>query len=445
MKLKLIFIIALPFIIFPLFIENFRNYSYLNYLIQLVFFLCVLLFTKRKVRLIFSPAFFTVTYLYISFLFGDLLFKNDLYLDYRQYYYYKSWRFFNLSNVYINLCAYLSLLSYYASLKGIKPLNIVTNNILNTRKIRYGIVLLFICLLPFASYDILDGFIKTFLGILSIMLIYLFSPNKSRLRFLYYILIMASLAIANPDDKRDSIFLFFIIAFIELRKIQCLKIKTILLLIIGVSSVAVLILVMSIFRANLATNVKDAINEVPKYVSSEAALPIIADNFEVNYVYINTFTPIEFIEKDPTLLNYGMSYVKPLFLFISRDIFPEKPLATMVQYTNEFDYAASRAGYCLPINIASEAYWNFGFWGFIVTFIIYFILNRIYNRGYAINECGKKQNFNEFIYIYFLYITYFLIRGSGFDIYIYNIIVMFICVLFFRFFFSLLNFNSFKL
>lgn len=444
MKLKLTFIIALPFIIFPLFIEHFKDYSYLNYLIQLIFFSFVLLFTKRKVKLIFSPSFFTVAYLYISFIFGDLLFRNDLYLDYRQYYYYKSWNFFNIANVYINLCAYLSLISYYISLKGIRPLNIITSNVYSGRMSRYGLVLLFICVIPLASYDVLDGFVKTFIGILSLMLIYLFSYDKSRLRLLYYVLIITSLAIANPDDKRDSIFLFFIIAFIELRKIKYFKIKTILLLVFGVLSVAVLILVMSIFRANLATNAKDAISEIPKYISSEAAMPIIADNFEVNYVYINTFTPIEFIEKKPALLNYGISYVKPLLLFVNRDIFPDKPLATMVQYTNEYDLAASRAGYCLPINIASEAYWNFGFGGFVITFIIYLILNRIYNRGYAMMDSVKKTNFNEFIFLYFLYVTYFLIRGSGFDIYFYQIIVISLCIPFFWLFFVFFNCRCFK-
>ena len=140
-------------------------------------------------------------------------------------------------------------------------------------------------------------------------------------RFILYIGVIAIFAIFRFDNKREAIFLFFPIVLLELSKIKSniFKITNILKMFLVIIGAFSLIIFMSIKRAdnsqntNSITSLTDILPQFIKYLSAETVLPIIADNLEVNYVYINSHQAIEFIENKPTLKTYGSTYIKPLF------------------------------------------------------------------------------------------------------------------------------------
>ena len=434
-KPTLILKILFPITLFPLLIQDYKEVAYINYILQLIVYVLIFIATEDKIRLLFSPAFFTCMYLYISFLTADIMFRNGLYIDGRQYFYYCNWKHMQLSNTYINICTYLSIATYYWCLNKAKPLVLAKWGFKDAHKARFIALVLFLCILPFANMKMIADINDTVLGVISVIIIYLSSKSSSKVRFIWYMAIVLLSGISNPDDKRNSAFLFFVIALIEFRKVYSLKFKYSIIAGISIAAFVILILIMSIIRTGKTNDVFGAIDIIPQYISNDRTIPVLADNFEVNYVYINTFQSIEFVENDSKLLAYGTSYIKPLFLFIDRSIFPDKPLSTMTLYTQKFDSLAAAEGYCLPLTLASEAFWNFGILGIMVCVLIFYLLNSFYNRGYL--EMNNKDNFDysNCTFLYIFYVTLFLIRGSGFDIYLSKIISFFMVSYVIKFFF----------
>lgn len=415
-----VFIIYLPFLFFPYLTKNYWEVSYLNHAFFLAFYAVILMTSKEGMRFILSPASITCLYLYICFLLGDLLFRNGLNLYSHHYDHYSEWKHYELASTYTNICIYLALLSYFFVKKRTPiPRAKVFNNSTIT-----VLLVLFACSVPLASFDLPGGVNKVIMFLSSVGIIYYCSIHvKSSRRFLFYVLILFFIAIANPDDKRNSIFMVYIILIVESRFITKISLKYTILGIFGAATVFILIVLMSVLRTGISS-LSEAINFMPTYLTGDLILGALANNFEIDYTFIDSFTPIEFIEENTSRLNYGMSYLKVLFLPISRDIMPDKPEATMILYTKIYDPSGAATGLCYPINLAAEAYWNFRYFGVFVVPIFYYILNAVYCKGLRLlNRDLKSCNFKTLLFLYVMYYTTLLIRGSGFDIYVSSILI----------------------
>lgn len=424
---QLVFLLYIPLLFFPYLVSNYNEVSYLNHALFLIFYLVLYAVSKEGIKFLLSPASITCLYLYVCFFLGDLLFRNDANIMEHHRDYYLQWHHYKLSSTYTNICIYLSLITYFlVNRVGIIKKHTTTKI---TKSAFYFLSFLFIVSAPFASLDIPGGLNKMVLSLAGIGLICYFANKQNSSRFIVYLIILAIMAIANPDDKRNSIFLIYIILLVESRNLSKLSFSKVLLGVIAAVSIFILIVIMSIFRTGMMNSLSEVISYIPVYLSSDLALGALANNFEVDYVFINSFTPIEFIEDNHDLLNYGMSYLKVLFIPFSRDIMPFKPEATMVLYTKVYDSAGAATGLCYPINMAAEAYWNFRYFGILVTPVIYYFLNRYYCRGASMYL--KTVSTNSFSAIFFLYVMYlvtFLIRGSGFDIFISSMIMVWLLI-----------------
>ena len=424
-RTKVTFILFFPFLFFPYFCgENFANVSYLNYIFFLVFAFTLLKSTKDKTRLLLSPAYVTTLYLYICFLIGDFLFRSGIYIDYRHYDYYTSWNHQQLSNTYTNIATYLGLVSYYCCPKdGFLNLN---NHFFNSaKKARLvGLVLLFVSLVSIRLLG--ESSIKDIIVSLACVfaILTLYSIKKStitNLRFLLYFSVIAFFAIADPDDKRNSIFLFYVIALLEVPNLKRLKIKHVFYVSLASLFLFFAIVIMSIFRsassASENISIKDALYLIPEYVTADASLAVIANNFEIDFVYINSFQAVEFIEDNPSHMMYGSSYLKPLFLPIPRSVYPNKPLSAMLEYTIVYDQEAADEGYCLPLSLAAEAYWNFRYGAVLIVFLYFYFLNWFYCKGINTLYKLKEKDYSNILFLFAMYLMIMLIRGAGLDIF----------------------------
>lgn len=423
-KTFIAFLLYIPFLFFPYWVNNYNEVSYLNYAFFLFFYLVLYVVSKEGIKFLLSPSSITCLYLYVCFILGDLLFRNEVNIMAHHTDHYLQWHHYELSSTYTNICIYLSLISYFLINKGEAIKKHATAPITKPSFIFLSFV--FIVAAPFASLDIPGGLNKMILSLTGIGLICYFANKKNIIRYIVYLVILAIMAVANPDDKRNSIFLIYVILLVESRNLSKLSFSKIIVGVVAAFSVFLLIVIMSIFRTGMVDSLSEVFSYMPIYLTSDLAIGALANNFEVDYVFINSFTPIEFIEDNHNLLNYGMSYLKVLFIPFSRDLMPFKPEATMVLYTKVYDSASAAAsGLCYPINMAAEAYWNFRYFGIFITPVIYYFLNLYYCRGVRMYlNTSSIDNFSAIFYLYVMYLITFLIRGSGFDIFISSMIMV---------------------
>ena len=422
MKHPSILFLYLPIVFLPILGIFKGDNFYLNFLIVLLFNVLILMDMKDKKGYLFSPSFISIFYLYINFIFGELLFYNDIFkLAPDKSEYYSMWKTLDRNTLIYNICTLLIVLSYLNA----RPMK---TRIFRFKRIPWlnGITcLISLLIILLSKVDILIQLLPFF----SILLIGMSSKLKTPVRFIAYMLVVGLIVALNPDNKRESIFLLYPIVFIEALKIRKIKLKYIFMSFGGAAFVFIAIVVMSIMRAEMADNFLSSLNMVSVYITSDAALSLVADNFEISWCYINTFQSMEFINNDSSLLGWGISYLKPLFWPISRDIWPDKPESTMLLYTAVYDKARKIDGLSLPIPIVSDLYWNFKYFAIPFVYIVHYWLNNIYKTGLRVirdNQNNVELCTGEFAGLYFMFVFLLLMRGCGLDLYLIYLIVFYI-------------------
>jgi hypothetical protein len=256
----------------------------------------------------------------------------------------------------------------------------------------------------------------------AICLFYMVKDKPLLFRICVYIAIILLFAVFRFSNKREAIFLIIPILFLESRHIKdsaVITLKNIIISALAIVIVTILIVIMSIQRIDHKNQMTEVVNlmeilySFSDYLTPDRVMPLLANNFEIDYVYVNSHQSIEFIEEDPSNKTWGMTYIKPLVAPIPRAIMPDKPEAAMILYTKKYDPEKQAEGFCLPLSLQAEGYWNFGYLGgLICVFIIFYLFNSVYLKLYdsIINDYGIKTIFNAYIY----YIFFLLYRDSGF-------------------------------
>lgn len=419
MKHPELLLLYLPILFLPILGIFKGEYFYLNFLLVLLYNIFILMDMKDKRAYFFSPTFISILYLYINFTFGELLFYNDIFnisLDKTEYY--STWDTLDRNTFIYNVSTLLMILSYLYA-KPIKAGKTSFSKITWKNGVTSFFFLLVILL---SKVDILLQFLPFF----SILLIGLSSKTKTPVRFIAYLLVVGLIVALNPDNKRESIFLLYPIAFIEIFKIKTIRLKYIFLAIVAAALAFIAIIIMSIMRAEIAGDFVSSLGFVSMYITSDGALSMIADNLEISWCYIDTFQSMEFINDDSTLLGWGVSYLKPLFWPISRDIWPEKPESTMLLFTTVYDKVRKLDGLSLPIPIVSDLYWNFKYLAIPFVYIVHYWLNIIYKTGLRATRDNlnyNKLHVGEFTGLYYMFVFLLLMRGCGLDLYLLYIII----------------------
>ena len=127
-------------------------------------------------------------------------------------------------------------------------------------------------------------------------------------------------------------------------------------------------------------------------------------------------------QHDSSLISYGASYFKLLFVPIPRSLFDEKPLNMTSVFTKIEDPGFYGIGGSLPINVYAESFWNFHFAGIIVIGFILLVLNFLFRRMYESIIQNKFSPIMPGLVFAFTYILGFY-RGFGFDLFTVNVIV----------------------
>lgn len=430
MKHPKILLLYIPIIFLPLLGVFSGPFFYLNFLVVLIFNIFVLLDMRDRRQYALSPTFVTILYLYVSFTLGEVLFYNEIYrLFPLQNEYYESWKFLPQNVTFYNFCSLLLVISYLNARTNIKLDNGLFH--FSWKNIYIGFIFLVFILFARIPITALSFAVPFF----SIGLVYLVSKIESQWRFFVYIFIMALMMALNPDDKRETIFLFYPIMFLEFIRIKKVSFKNFLMFFSGGVVVVCAVVIMSIIRSELSSSIFVSKDIIVQYITSDIALSSLADNFEINWCYIDAFQPLEFINLDSSNISWGSSFLKPLFWPISREVWPDKPESTMLLFTSIFDKSAKEDGMSLPIPIVADMYWNFKYLCIIFIYTIHYWLNSMYKSMVQFYKRTQRRNIvsiGEFIGAYFLFVFLLFMRGCGIDLFVAYWVVFFVLLNLFK-------------
>lgn len=411
-----------------------REYSFILYFIIVTTFICNN-FRRKRLFLFFTPTSLIIIYICLSFGIGSFAFNNSIVLHQNSLYDYNNWEFIAWSNRYYITCLILLILvdikftRYY-----IRAQDLIDKVNLNNKSFKIDLALSFFIFISF-SFISLDASIFGGSGDISVIpktisalvVIYHVALKKTKFRFLIYLFIIFTFSYLSVHDKREAIFLFFPIALLEsFLNYKEIKVKHISFLTISAAFGTFLILAMSIARGygETSTEISTLFQSIPyilNYIKSELFLESFFLNIEVNYTYYHSFKALEYVFENPSsTLSFGSTIVKVLFIFIPRSLLPGKPDSIIHLYTNEISPGFRSVGGSYPINVFGEFFWNFHFFGILLTVMMGFILYILFRK---LLLKIKKNTLNTNIWVLYAYmqiLTY--VRGSGLDLYIVYVI-----------------------
>jgi hypothetical protein len=183
---------------------------------------------------------------------------------------------------------------------------------------------------------------------------------------------------------------------------------------------------MSIMRGYGSYNPKgflDATRFVNRYVHEDFFVPSFMNNIEVSFTYFHSNNAVETILDNPSKMAYGQTVVKPLFVFVPRRIFPNKPESIIERYTTSFSKVMRERGVSWVISVQAEMFWNFHFAGALVGALLFLCFNSVYLGVIRLIEEDQIINYVPLLYIYQQVLV--LTRGSGLDQYLVDVILSF--------------------
>ena len=423
--------------IIPLFLNHTQAISYApyNYLILQALLFSKLFFVSKtdRNRFLLSPSFIAVSYININFFIGSVVFMHGQVFD-SFLIPYRNWHNFDISMSYFNITNFFIINAYFIS-KRIRVRKI--GLLCDFRKISAGILLVLgaSMVIVFSIVDLDTSFLGG-VGSLSIVpkslgaiLIFavLFKNVSFKKRLLWYAIIILLFSIVAFNNKRDAILLLLPILLLESTQyLFTITLKNTALFSFVVFFLGYLILIMSISRGYGNYNPKGFVNAasyVDDYISSEIFIPSLMNNLEISYVYFHSNNAIEHIIDDPNKLSYGITLIKPMFIFFPRKYFPGKPNSIIDRYTKSYSVEIRNTGTSYPICFQAELFWNFHFLGVFFAPLIFVFLNSIYKNVFQLIKENNIINYLPFLYVYEQMLVMF--RGSGLDLYSTFIIVSF--------------------
>lgn len=411
-------------------------YSPYNYFLAqtLVLVIGFLIPPEKRNLFLLSPSFIAVSYLNINSLLGSWALKNGYSFEVMLIPY-GNWQHLDYSTGFFNIINFFIINTYFLSRRfKIKraPVLYDMQKVGKLTSAALGLLLIIIFSfvginLSFFSGDPSDFYvIPKSLGAILIFVV-LFRFYKLKFRLICYGVIIVIFAASSFEDKRDAIFLLLPILLLESTRYSfTLGVRKLFIGVVTAFFVGYLIIVMSILRGYGEYDPRgfwNATSYVDDYMASETFIASFMNNIEASYTFFHSHNAIENVINDPDLLSHGSTLIKPLFIFIPRTYFPEKPESIIELYTNSFSREMRSAGYSAPISFQSEMFWNFHFFGIIAAIFFFFFFNSIYLNIAHLIKRDEIINFIPLLYIYQQSLVLF--RGSGLDQYAIDIIISF--------------------
>tara|TARA_B100000683_G_C12511156_1_gene560835 strand:- start:15025 stop:16314 length:1290 start_codon:yes stop_codon:yes gene_type:complete len=399
---------------------------------QLVFAVKISKDFEKKWMFFLSPSFLLVFYVNLNIFMGAYSLNNNLLLEVYQYRStsYKLLKDINIPYAYIALCSFISMLILPS--QSIQPIEPKKQTSFNFKKISFCFLLILLFSILKVDLAIIGGngdFSTIPKSIASIIIFYELAKHKVKLRFLIYVIILLLFVATNYESKREAVFMIIpIILFenvFENYKTFNFSLKKILVSLLSIIILIYSLLIMTILRGFGGYDISNPllaykyVDDLLKDFNVGSLLFTVSEAPTTTYVSIKAMS---LAQHDSSLISYGASYFKLLFVPIPRSLFDEKPLNMTSVFTKIEDPGFYGIGGSLPINVYAESFWNFHFAGIIVIGFILLVLNFLFRRMYESIIQNKFSPIMPGLVFAFTYILGFY-RGFGFDLFTVNVIV----------------------
>ena len=237
-------------------------------------------------------------------------------------------------------------------------------------------------------------------------------------RWLFYAALILLFASFSIHEKREAIFLMIPMLYLEwVLYPQRVTFRLFLFIFFSTLSLLFLIVTMSVARGYGGSGEFDslaaALPNVVAYMDSSTFMSGLLANIEVNYFFFHALNAIEMVMKDANFISFGSTIIKPMMIFIPRDIAQWKPDSIISLYTTAHDPNIRSIGGSWPISLLSEFFWNFYFFAPILTVTLAIILSKL---QIALLMAFKRNSFFKLSFLLFIYLHILtLARGSGID------------------------------
>jgi hypothetical protein len=397
---------------------------------QFLLFIGLLLTSSNKMLIFLSPSSLCFLYIIISNIMGSFAYNMGWVIYTETLHDFYSWKHSVASSIYFLLSGLFAILAFPLTRAKILYTQIIRCHPKYNSKI-FHFLLLFFVTVSIALGIVINKGVSDYYSIpvtmFFICITYWFAKQNVKNRLFFYIFLLILMALISYNDKRNAIFFLFSISLIEFSKNEfTLKFKSVIVLVLVAIFFILMVIIMSILRGYGGyeiNNVFIVFSYIPKYISNENFLKWIFVNLEFSPHFYFSHKAIDYIMNDNSLISYGSTIAKTLFILIPRSLVEIKPDSIIQLFTGTYDPAYRLAGGSDPINIYAEMFWNFGFFGLIPLLIILTIFNKLYFFAIRIIRNDRVLEFLFILFIYHEILFYF--RGSGLDLFIDYIVIAF--------------------
>lgn len=398
------------------------------------------LWGQKKFIPLMSPMIILFVYITVSMLFGGWAHLNGYVLSKKQLIAFSEWQNYRVSVVYYILS--LSIIYFIDSYYRNKYLNdvILVGQRVKMLNISYPVLQVFIAIpFIFISFEAAwfggDGDLsKVFILVAVFSIAAYIASNRDKYsaisRLFIYMAMVILLASISVNDKREAIFSILPILLLESYYGKwVVNVRLVLYFCLLLMITLVLILMMSISRGYGSfgsVGFLESFLYVVPYIKSEGFIAKLMNNLEFNYVYFHSLNAIESVLNDSDLIEYGSTIIKFIFIGIPRSIFSDKPDSIIHLYTNHYNPALRELGGSYPVNIVSEMFWNFHFFGLIGVSVVSITILKIYYFFLLRFPTYSAPTISFGMFSYMFSLVWF--RGSGLDMYLVYVLFSFFVI-----------------
>jgi hypothetical protein len=365
-----------------------KSHAHMIYLTHYCLFLPFLFNSRDRCAFLFSPSFLIVSYVCLSFVIGSFAFANGYVMSPKDLADFRRWEHYNFATFYFMMCNMCAVFAYFLARRGW----LASGSQAVQSSLRPYIPQLVLGGILLATFSLVGMGLSMFGGsgnfsivpqtfgflVITIAL----ARARWRYRFLVYIGLLLPFAAANYLNRRVVLVLVLCLAFIEATGLQDLRLSLRrVALCLGLFALAAFLLVtMTIARglAGFKGSYWETFRKIDSFVTLDNVTTYSLKTTEGPTTFFHSNNGIHYILKDPSLLCYGSTLAKVLFIPVPRSILPTKPQSMVDIYTTQWDPAWRRLGCSVGINVYAEYFWNFQVLGMFCIIPIFYYLNRLF-------------------------------------------------------------------
>jgi hypothetical protein len=365
-----------------------KSHLHIVYLLHYCLLWPLFFVARDRAAFLFSPSFLIVSYFCFSFTLGGFAFSRGYVMfpdQLRQFYRSNHCAFATAYFMVCNLCVVFAYFLAKRRWPGQRPCPTQGSLRSHAHQLLIGGIMLAVFStvsvgLPFMGGSGNFAILPQIFGFLVIAIV--LAKARWRYRFLVYLIVLLQLAAANYGNRRFVLVLVVSLTFIEAAYLQDLHLSFRRAL-VGVAillAAVILQVTMTIARGvdRFDGSYWQTFRRMDIFITIDNSATFALKQTEGPTTFWHSYNAIGYVLEDHSLLCYGSTLAKTLFVVVPRSIWPNKPNSMVDIYTTRWNPAWRRMGCSTGINVYAEYFWNFHVLGVFCAVIIFYLLNRVF-------------------------------------------------------------------